>query len=80
MILGRTSDASDEVFDEAEVVCSVRIVVLCAMQAYSSGVGCEEDDAILALVQIRMGAKGEMLDYQTLEECDCDLFKLSMDV
>lgn len=33
MIFGRTRDASEEVADEADVVCSVRIMVLCAMQA-----------------------------------------------
>jgi hypothetical protein len=32
VILGRMSEASDEVADAAEVVCSLRIVVLCAIQ------------------------------------------------
>ena len=32
MILGRTREAREEVCEEAEVVCSVRIVVLWAMQ------------------------------------------------
>ena len=32
MILGRTREASDEVWEAAEVVCSLRIVVLWAMQ------------------------------------------------
>jgi hypothetical protein len=33
LILGRTSEARDEVCEDADVVCSVRIVVLCAIQA-----------------------------------------------
>lgn len=45
--MGRTSDASEDVAEEAEVVCSVRIVVLCAMHAYRRGVGCDEEEAIL---------------------------------
>jgi hypothetical protein len=31
-ILGRMSDGSDDVCDDADAVCSVRMVVLCAMQ------------------------------------------------
>lgn len=33
LILGRMMEGSDEVAEEAEVVCSVRMVVLCAMHA-----------------------------------------------
>lgn len=33
MILGRTREASEEVWEDAEAVCSLRMVVLCAMQA-----------------------------------------------
>jgi len=47
VIFGRTSDASEDVADEAEVVCSARIVVLCAIQAYNRGVGCDDEDAIV---------------------------------
>jgi hypothetical protein len=38
-ILGRISDASDDVWLEAEVVHSVSIVVLCAMHALLFGRG-----------------------------------------
>lgn len=34
--LGRTSETSEEALEEAEAVCSVRTVVLCAMHALFS--------------------------------------------
>lgn len=46
MILGRTREAREEVCDVAEVVCSERMVVLCAMQAYRKGVGGVDEEAI----------------------------------
>ena len=61
MILGRTRDASEEVADEAEVVCSVRIVVLCAIQAYRRGVSCDDDDDEDAIMM-------------TAPKLDCGLF------
>lgn len=47
MILGRTRDAREEVAEEADEVCSLRMVVLWAMQAYRRGVGGEEEEAIV---------------------------------
>ena len=33
MIFGRTREAREEVWEDAELVCSLRMVVLCAMHA-----------------------------------------------
>lgn len=33
VILGRTREARDDVWEDAEAVCSLRMVLLCAMQA-----------------------------------------------
>lgn len=48
-IFGRIREARAEVPEADEEVCSVRIVVLCAMHAYRSGVD-EEEDAIVELL------------------------------
>lgn len=53
-IFGRMREAREEVPEAAEDVCSVRIVVLWAIHAYSSGVEVEEDAILLvAIVCIR---------------------------
>lgn len=46
--MGRIREASEEVTEAAEEVCSVKIVVLWATQAYRSGVE-EDEDAIVAV-------------------------------
>lgn len=53
-IFGRMREAREEVPEAAEEVCSVRMVVLWAMHAYSSGVEVEED-AIFLLVRGGLG-------------------------
>jgi len=47
VILGRTREAREEVWDVAEVVCSARMVELCAIQAYRRGVGGVDEEAIV---------------------------------
>ena len=49
MILGRMTEARLEAPEAEEVVCSVRMVLWCAMQEYSKGVaGVDDEDAMVA--------------------------------
>lgn len=53
VIFGRTREAREEVADEADAVCSLRMVVLWAIHAYRRGVAGEEEEAIvICLVEL----------------------------
>lgn len=47
VIFGRMREGSEEVAELAEVVCSVRMVLLWAMQAYRSGVWVDDDAMVV---------------------------------